>query len=275
MAQLWPGHSAKRFRLLGKLACLPRFQPFSTMRSSTAEVVNSTQLDLMYKDECILVDNNDVIIGHANKYLSHAFNPQQPEGLLHRAFSVFLFNSQNKLLLQQRAEHKITFPNVWTNTCCSHPLHGQVLSETDSTPDVLIGKVDGVKRAALRKLDHELGIPAFALQMQDLKYLTRLHYCASDKYTWGPESPWGEHEIDYILFVKADVDVQANPEEVQDTRYVTQEELDELMRPESGLLWSPWFRIIAANFLRKWWLDLNTVLGTDTYCDFKTIHKLA
>lgn len=44
-------------------------------------------------------------------------------GLLHRAFSVFLFNSENKLLLQQRATEKITFPDMWTNTCCSHPLN--------------------------------------------------------------------------------------------------------------------------------------------------------
>jgi hypothetical protein len=52
------------------------------------------------------------------------FEAGQPRGLLHRAFSVFLFNSDNKLLLQQRAASKITFPKVWTNTCCSHPLHG-------------------------------------------------------------------------------------------------------------------------------------------------------
>ena len=53
-----------------------------------------------------------------------SFEDGQPRGQLHRAFSVFLFNSQNKLLLQQRAASKITFPKVWTNTCCSHPLHG-------------------------------------------------------------------------------------------------------------------------------------------------------
>jgi isopentenyl-diphosphate delta-isomerase len=60
------------------------------------------------------------------------------KGLLHRAFSVFLFDSQNRLLLQQRASEKITFPDMWTNTCCSHPLN---------TPDELIeekqlGKAD-------------------------------------------------------------------------------------------------------------------------------------
>lgn len=52
------------------------------------------------------------------------FNAAQPGGVLHRAFSVFLFDDRGRLLLQQRASSKITFPDVWTNTCCSHPLHG-------------------------------------------------------------------------------------------------------------------------------------------------------
>ena len=52
------------------------------------------------------------------------FEEGQPAGLLHRAFSVFLFDADNRLLLQQRAASKITFPRLWTNTCCSHPLHG-------------------------------------------------------------------------------------------------------------------------------------------------------
>lgn len=88
----------------------------------------------------------------------HRFAPGQ-NGLLHRAFSVFLFNSENKLLLQQRASSKITFPDVWTNTCCSHPLHGFTPSEVDPLDGVLRGEVPGAKHAAVRKLQHELGIP--------------------------------------------------------------------------------------------------------------------
>jgi hypothetical protein len=64
----------------------------------------------MLQDNCILVDGNDVITGSANKYDSHRFLPAQPQGLLHRAFSVFLFDSSGRLLLQQRAKDKITFP---------------------------------------------------------------------------------------------------------------------------------------------------------------------
>lgn len=67
----------------------------------------------------------------------------QPRGILHRAFSVFLFDSKNRLLLQQRAKSKITFPSVWTNTCCSHPLYGFEPTEVDTPADLQAGTVPG------------------------------------------------------------------------------------------------------------------------------------
>lgn len=79
-----------------------------------------------------------------------------PLARLHRAFSVFIFNTEQKLLLQKRAAIKITFPDRWTNSCCSHPLYND--SEMDMTGDAI-----GVKRAAQRKLAHELGIEMVAL----------------------------------------------------------------------------------------------------------------
>lgn len=99
----------------------------------------------MLKDQCILVDEADNIIGSTNKYQAHQFTADQPQGLLHRAFSVFLFNQDNKLLLQQRARSKITFPGVWTNTCCSHPLHGYDPSEVDEPSGIANGSVLGAK----------------------------------------------------------------------------------------------------------------------------------
>jgi hypothetical protein len=86
---------------------------------------DASQEELMLRDECILVDESDAITGHASKRDAHRFTPAQPAGRLHRAFSVFLFDARGRLLLQQRAACKITFPGVWTNTCCSHPLYGQ------------------------------------------------------------------------------------------------------------------------------------------------------
>ena len=228
----------------------------------------------MLKDRCILVDDQDNIVGDANKYDCHRFMPSQPQGLLHRAFSVFLFNNENKLLLQQRAKSKITFPLVWTNTCCSHPLYGQVPNEVDPVDAVRSGIVTGAKHAAVRKLEHELGIPASQLVVEQFKYLTRLHYCAADIDTHGPDAEWGEHEIDYILFAKASVDVTPNPDEVESYKYVSLEELKEMMQPSSGLKWSPWFRILATNFLEQWWLDLDASLTTPAAEDFARIHKL-
>jgi isopentenyl-diphosphate delta-isomerase len=67
----------------------------------------------MLQDNCIVVDERDVITGSANKADAHRFGADQPQGLLHRAFSVFLFSSDGKLLLQQRAQDKITFPGGW------------------------------------------------------------------------------------------------------------------------------------------------------------------
>lgn len=123
--------------------------------------------------------------------------PNIEKGLLHRAFSVFLFNSQNELLLQQRATEKITFPDMWTNTCCSHPLGipgegGAELAES----------IMGVKRAAQRKLDHELGIPASQVPIENFKFLTRIHYKASSC------EKWGEHESQsYNLYAIAHTDL--------------------------------------------------------------------
>ena len=100
--------------------------------------------------------------------------------MLHRAFSVFLFNSEGKLLLQQRAHSKITFPLMWTNTCCSHPLH--VADELEAANQI------GVKRAAQRKLFQELGIAPEEVPLEAFTFLTRMHYKAAS------DPVWGEHE---------------------------------------------------------------------------------
>ena len=154
------------------------------------------------------------------------------KGLLHRAFSLFLFNPQTKkLLLQQRAAEKITFPNQWTNTCCSHPLH-----TTSELGYDLSTSIEGVKRAAQRKVDHELGIKAHQVPIEEMKFLTRIHYLSASG-----AGMWGEHEsifftqidaneVDYIVIIVADVDLDVNPNEVRDTRYVSPEELKEMFK---------------------------------------------
>jgi isopentenyl-diphosphate delta-isomerase len=203
------------------------------------------------------------------------------KGLLHRAFSVFLFNSKNELLLQQRATEKITFPDMWTNTCCSHPLGipgegGVELKEA----------VAGVKNAAQRKLDHELGIKAAQVPIENFKFLTRIHYKAPS------DGKWGEHEsksylrfllskkqslnsltpaVDYILFIKANVDLKPNLNEVRDTRYVTAGEL-KAMFVDPALKFTPWFKLICHSLLFEWWEHLDS--GLERYENEQVIRRM-
>lgn len=237
----------------------------------------------MLKDQCIAVNYLDEVIGHENKYNCHKFLPGQPRGILHRAFSVMLFDSEGRLLLQQRAPTKITFPNVWTNTCCSHPLHGMKPCEVDDPSAIAAGDHQGVKHAAVRKLGHELGISAEALDVKRFKFMTRVHYWAADAGTYGKDTPWGEHEIDHLLLYRLKagevLTVRENAEEVKAVRWISRLDLQKAMDGSNKALasdmplWSPWFRIIVARFLNTWWADLDTALATDKYVDIATIHR--
>lgn len=130
-------------------------------------------------------------------------------------------------------------------SCCSHPLG--VPGETGAELDAA---VQGVRRAAQRKLDQELGIKAKQVPLDLFQFLTRIHYKAPS------DGKWGEHEIDYILFIKSDVDHTANPNEVQDTRYVSQEDLRQMFKDDS-LKFTPWFKLICNTMLFEWWGQLD------------------
>jgi len=151
-------------------------------------------------------------------------------------------------LLQQRASEKITFPDMWTNTCCSHPLDD--FEEEKVEKDQL-----GVRVAASRKLEHELGIPKSQTPVDEFQYLTRIHYLAPS------DGIWGEHEVDYIIFLTADVNVTPNTNEIRDHKYVSKAELQAMFR-EEGNSFTPWFKLIADNFLFSWW-DTLMLKGRD------------
>lgn len=225
--------------------------------SSTMESLDEEQLKLL-SEQCILVDENDEFIGSATKKTCHLLDGVNP-GLLHRAFSIFLFNSKQELLLQQRSDAKITFPGYWTNTCCSHPLN--VAAELETSNNM------GVKRAAQRKLEHELGIKAAEIPIEDFHYLTRIHYKAQSN------GQWGEHEIDHILFLQKDVDLQLNYNEVQNTAFVNQNKLRTLLEKgvSGDVKITPWFRLIAERFLFNWW---NSLGNLKQFEDYETIHKM-
>ncbi len=226
-----------------------------------------SQEDFMRTDECIVVDYNDAVIGGASKRAVHTFNALQPKGTVHRAFSAMLFDADGRLLLQRRAMDKVTFPGVWTNTACSHPLHGQTPSEVDPPREGAAGEPVGVQRAAVRKLRHELGIDRAALDDAAYKYMGRVHYWAADTLTHGPHSTWGEHEIDYLLLVRLagsadELQMEPNAEEVMDVRWVDAGELRAMM-DDDALRWSPWFREIARQYLYTWWVDLDATWRMD------------
>ncbi|KAG8527554.1 uncharacterized protein KY384_007706 [Bacidia gigantensis] len=249
-----------------------RLFPDVNTNLSSSHRVATNDLDLHGYDEeqvklmeevCIVLDRDDNPIGSASKNsvrrLRHMMSNVN-NGLLHRAFSVFLFNSQNQLLLQQRASEKITFPNMWTNTCCSHPL-----GIPGETGDTLEAAVQGVRTAAQRKLDHELSIKKEQVPLGNFKFLTRVHYLAPS------DGKWGEHEIDYILFIKADVDHVANANEVKETCYVSQEQLREMFK-DNALSFTPWFKLICQSMLFEWWDHIDQ--GLDQYLNEEEIRRM-
>lgn len=217
---------------------------------------DATQVKLM-NEKCILVDDNDVVQGYETKKFCHLMENINANKALHRAFSVFLFNTKGQLLLQQRSSEKITFPDYWTNTCCSHPLY---FENDDGTPCKEQPELEpkdnlGVRRAAQRKLEHELGIKPVDVDLDEFTVLTRIRYKAASS------DIWGEHEVDYVLFLQKDIDYTPNPNEVRDSRYVTIDELKELVdtADATGVKITPWFRLIFDSFLSKWWKSLDNL----------------
>lgn len=195
------------------------------------------------KERCILVDKLDRPIGEATKEFCHEIGA---EGTipLHRAFSVFLFNNKEELLLQKRSSSKVTFPDHYTNTCCSHPL-AEIPCETEEQ-DIM-----GIRKAAIRRLNYELGISTEEIKPSDLFYLTRIYYKAVS------DNRWGEHEIDYVLFIQKDVTIDPNPDEVSEIRWVPRSEIENFVKTVTPL--TPWFRLIYQHKLLTWWDNLHAL----------------
>lgn len=162
----------------------------------------------------ILVDTKDNQIGISEKLEAHK------KGLLHRAFSIFLFNDNNQLLLQKRAEDKYHSSELWTNTCCSHPAPGEFM----------------VKHAQNR-LNEEMGIST------SLKHLFSFIYRAEF------ENGLIEHELDHVFIGYFNTQPLPNPMEVSDWKYATLNEIkDEIEQaPES---YTYWFKLIYERVFR-------------------------
>ena len=199
--------------------------------SDILQGMDSDQAGMM-EEHCILVDNEDKAIGSSSKLECH-----YGTGRLHRAFSVLLFNSNDELLVQKRASTKITFPSVWANTCCSHPLMIEAGGGYREEP---------VKEAAIRKMEQEIGIPSSESSEWDYNPVGRFMYSSR----WDPE--WIEREIDHVLMVKADVNVSPNPNEVDECEWIGMEEVRKMIAQEGrweNEIVAPWFKAIVRAYL--------------------------
>jgi len=199
---------------------------------------------VMMEESCLCLDENDAVVSTASKLHTHL-----GDGIRHRAFSVLIFDSRGRLLVQQRASEKITFPAVWANSCCSHPL--DITGENGDA-------IEGVKEAARRKLDQELGIPRSITDTWVFNHIGRFEY----KCRWDDE--WVEHEIDHVMIVKADCEVDINRNEIQAIDWLDSSELKQMMarggRWKSQLI-APWFEAIVANFLKDGDADIDEVIN--------------
>jgi isopentenyl-diphosphate delta-isomerase len=189
-------------------------------------------------ESLIIVDQNDKPIDSISKIDAHLKSKRNP--FPHRAFSVFLFNQENKLLLQKRSSVKVTFPNLWSNTCCSHPL--AIEEEKEEKLNL------GIKKAAVRRMEFEFGVDT---QVQDYYPVERILYRAdSDEH-------FEEYELDYILIAKIDYQESflkrvMNSEEIADFKYISKIQLIDEIKSNT-LAITPWFRLIVENRLESIW----------------------
>ena len=123
----------------------------------------------------------------------------------------------------------------------------------------------------MRKLQHELGVREGAMTADDFTFLTRIYYKAA---CGDAEDKWAEHEIDYILFTRKVPEVAANENEVSATRWVSREEVKELLeqeKAEPGTVLTPWFAKIASTELFRWWGGLDDLASMQ---DADSIHRM-
>ena len=174
----------------------------------------------MIEEHVIVVNEKDEKIGLMPKLEAHK------KAVLHRAFSVFIFNSKNELMLQQRAAHKYHSPLLWTNTCCSHQRDGESNEE-----------------AGIRRLKEEMG------------FTTSIREVTSFIYKAPFDNGLTEHEFDHVMLGHYENDPTINREEVESWKWMPLETVKEdiVTQPE---LYTAWFKIIFDKYYKH--LNNNT-----------------
>jgi len=159
-------------------------------------------------EKLILVNQDDNILGYKDKVECH-----EGDGILHRAFSIFIFNQKNQLLLQKRSNQKLLWPLFWSNSCCSHPRQGE-----------------DYETATHRRLKEELGIDT------DLKYLFKFQYKANFL------DIGSENELCSVYIGRSDDDIIVNDNEIAEWKFVDIDQMEKEMElhPEN---FTPWFKM--------------------------------
>ncbi|WP_396161654.1 isopentenyl-diphosphate Delta-isomerase [Flavobacterium sp.] len=166
----------------------------------------------MKEEQVILVNEKDEPIGLMNKMEAHE------KAILHRAFSVFILNDNNEVMLQQRAHHKYHSPLLWTNTCCSHQRAGET--------NIQAGK---------RRLYEEMG---FEVELKEL-----FHFIYKAPFDNGLT----EHELDHVMIGYSNIEPVINPEEVASWKWMKIEAIKDNMI-QNPAEYTIWFKIIFDEF---------------------------
>ena len=169
----------------------------------------------MTEEKVILVDREDQPLGTMEKMEAHE------KGLLHRAFSVFVFNENNELLLQQRALHKYHSPGLWTNTCCSHQRWGEENTE-----------------AGRRRLKEEMG---FSCELKE-----QFHFI----YRADFDNGLTEHELDHVMIGHYSEDPVLNEDEVSDFMWMDLDKVKEDIERNPDK-YTAWFKIIFKEYYQR------------------------
>ena len=172
----------------------------------------------MSEDNVILVDKNDNQVGLMPKLEAHQ------KGVLHRAFSIFIFNNKYELLLQKRAYSKYHSGGLWTNTCCSHPRENE---------DIL--------DAANRRLIEEMGIETSLRKVYEFTYKAEL------------DNDLIEHEFDHVFYGVYNEDPSINTDEAEGFKWIDMDSLNEDIKT-NGDIYTVWFKIAFEyfyNYLKK------------------------
>ncbi len=170
----------------------------------------------MDASKVILVDEQDNPVGAEEKIKAHR------EGLLHRAFSIFIFNKKGEMLLQQRAKDKYHSGGLWTNACCSHPVPGEKTAD-----------------AAARRLKEELGFTTPLKKEFDFVYKTDF------------DNGLTEYEFDHVFTGIFEGQVRYNKEEVMDICYKTVPDISAALQSHPQE-YTAWFRL-AFPRVKTWW----------------------